>query len=406
MKNKNLFILQLLVSLLFITSCNFLGVDDNEVILDEFSPVYKITGTVYTAGGEELPGATVAINGESVVSDMNGAYTLSFDEFPASGSVLTAEADGFIASDLTINYDADAPYVYSATFNLTRALPAGFVNLAEGGELVFEDVRIEIPGNNSATYQGETLSEVQLSVTPLSPISTFGSFNGSALKTLVFNPAGIEFAQEITIYIAIPEGINVDNLSLVSYDAASNSWSSVNASISFNSATNEISFKQTITESTIRLNFQSLVIDTDVTGTENVVIRYEPTSCNCETAFTWTGGAYLAKYTLETAPGSPFTADIFELRDLHFFVTNNVTWNEAYIVGQLVDNVVTGVSIGTCESKEVTFSRQYREITGSYEYNDEEKEFIFRYYYGNTTPVISNAIDCAITTPCHQGCVH
>ncbi len=412
MKNKNLFVLPLLVSLLFVVSCNFLGVDENEVVLGEYNPVSKITGTVYTAGGDVLPGATVSINGMSVVSNMDGEYTLSFDQFPASGSNLNIEADGFIPSNQLIQYQGDAPFIYTASFSLTRALPAGFVNLNAGGELIFEDVRVVIPGNNSASYQGNTIQDVQLSVTPLSPISTYGSFNGSSIKTLVFSPAGIEFDQEITVYITIPQGFNHEGISLSTFDANSNSWSNVNAGIEFNAATNEISFKQTIVLSNVRLNTASLEITSDDLSVieSSVTIRFEPSTCDCSVPGSLNFGSFLAQFTLEnTNPSGINPPDFYELRDLHFFGQIGVgglsqTVLDNYIAGLPYYNIIQNFPIGTCESYTVDVQRVYREIVGTYTFNGIEKSFKFRYFYGVTSPDVSALIDCTTGSPCHQGC--
>ena len=89
-----------------------------------------VTGTVRTAGGEALPGATVRVSGTDLlaVTDGRGEYTLAFTHAPGSVVVL-AELDNFRTAELAIQ--VDGPLVTQHDFTLTPAFATDLVVLPD-----------------------------------------------------------------------------------------------------------------------------------------------------------------------------------------------------------------------------------------------------------------------------------
>lgn len=413
MKNRNLLLLvALLLTIFAVPSCNFVNVDSPEVGYGDFKPVFRVQGTVYTGNSVAVEGAKVIVGNQETTTDAEGKFNIESETAFPSGTSVTIIAAGYIDALSSIQYSDEAPMVQDFVFNLTRALPAGFVNLSTGGELVFEDVTVTVPGNNTATLDGQSLTTVQLSVTPLSPISTYGSFTGNSIKTLIFNPEGLEFEKPVTISIKVPEGFNAGNLVLSTFNSETNTWDNSEIVVDYNQATSTASFETKFFWFFKLNNPESLVILSNQYLVENTQIRYFLSTCDCEAPYNWGGGEYVKNYTLETTGGQG-QADYLELYLLGFFGSNNISWSPYYIPGSLgafwpgwpILNLYyySPISLGNCTSKEVIYYRTYRQITGKYTFNNEEKFFTFKYYYGITTPVI-NTLPCTVHNGCHQGC--
>ena len=413
MKNRNLLLLvALLLTIFAVPSCNFVNVDGPEVGYGDFKPVFRIQGTVYTGNSVAVEGAKVIVGNQETKSDAQGKFQIESETAFQSGTAITVSAAGYIDAISTLQYSDEAPMVQDYIFSLTRALPAGFVDLTTGGELVFEDVTISVPESNSATLNGESLSTVQLSVTPLSPISTYGSFNGNSIKTLVFSPNGLEFDKAVKVSVKVPAGFNTDNLVISTFDSETNTWNNTELVVEYNAATSVASFEMKVLQTTKLNDPQSLVIFSNQDLVEGSQIRYFLSTCDCENPFNWGGGEYVKNYTLETTGGQGI-ADYNELRNLGFFGSNNISWSFYYIPGFLMPSwpglpvldvfQSAPVSLSNCTSKEIIYYRKYRLITGKYTYNNEEKFFTFKYYYGITSPVI-NTLPCTVHNGCHQGC--
>lgn len=412
MKNRNLLLLvALLLTIFAVPSCDFVNVDSPEVGDGDFKAVYRVQGTVLTENTTAIEGAKVLVGDKVATTNAEGKFEITTENAFPSGTEMTVTAQGYVQSISTIQYSDQAPAMLDFFVTLSRALPAGFVNLSTGGELVFEDVTVTIPGNNSASLNGETLSTIQLSVSPLSPISTYGSFSGNSIKTLVFSPVGMVFEKPITVTMKIPAGFNADNLIVSLFNESTNTWENTTIAVSYNGADSEASFQMKAVGSVKLNNPESLVIFSNqdlVEAYENV---YYLTTCDCENPFNFTGGEYVANYELVTTSGP--AANYTELFQMGFFGSQNIWYHPWFIPngwwpGVPVFNVFDNnpfapISMGNCESKEITFQRKYRQITGKYTYNNEVKFFTFKFYYSITTPTVTD-VPCTVHNGCHQGC--
>jgi hypothetical protein len=411
MKSKNLlFLVAILLTILAVPSCNFVNVDTP--VTNDIQK-YRILGTVQTADQSiAIEGAKVILGNLETITNAEGKYAFESTTSFATGTEIFVSKEGYINSFINLSYGDEAPIEYSVDFNLTRALPAGFVDLSQGGELVFEDVTVSIPGGNSATLDGETMTVVQLSVTPLNPISSFGSFTGATMKTLIFNPIGMEFSKPVTISFQVPEGFSTSSLMISQFNTETNAWEATDITVDYNASSATASFQVKGSGIYRGVNPGSLVIQEVQNGLiENVIYRYTKSTCECEGPTPWVSGAYVKNYDLVTTSIGA-NADYYELRAIQFFGQGQVQapWSPLYIPGHLgpywpgwpVSSVFTTV-VGDCEEKEVIFYRMYKQVTGYYEWAGEYKSFVFKFYYG-VTPMIYNIIPCTVHNGCHQGC--
>ncbi len=404
MKSRSLLLFGIvaLLSVFTYQSCDLVKTDSPNPDVTEFTPSYIIKGAVTNADDESaISGVSVNIDGNVVVTDFDGNYELAADKMPASGTVVTVGSEGFIQSTGLISYDEVTPNIYVLDFALTRALPANFINLATGGEITLDGITVVVPANNSAVLNGETLTNVEISVSPVSPISTLGNWVGATLKTLKFEPAGVEFAIPVEFAIETPEDYVFDGLSIYSYNAEANTWDVLENEISF--VNDQVQFELKIFPGGIKLaDPTSIVITSDMTGTD-ASIRFDEGNCDCDPMVASVGvGYYQRKLTLTNNGGTYVTGVMSELNSMHFFSNNNIPYNQ-YIVGGIIVYPATVVaSIDMCELAEVDVTPMYREIIGTYTYQGETKEFKIKYIFGASNAV--NLVDCPITSQCHQGC--
>lgn len=408
MKNKNLlFLVAILLTMLAVPSCNFVEID-NPVIND--IPKYRVYGTVQSADqATAIEGAKVIFGNLETKTNANGEYSFeSTSPFTASNEIFVSK-DGY-ANSLTNLFSTNEDFLNTeVNINLTRALPASFVDLSKGGVLVFDDVTITIPANNSATLNGETLQVVELSVTPLSPISTYGSFSGSAMKPIVFNPIGMEFNIPLTVSFQIPDGFGTESLILSQFNSESGTWEDAQSDVVFDSNSGLLSFQIKNTNPAQIVDPTSLIINTALSGNfiESDVKRFSKNNCDCGEVVTgWMGGLYWQKIELIALNGT--TPTLSELAQIRFFQNQAAQIPffggdyTTYVTGKIISPVFLIQQVDQCEHVEVTFQRVYREVHGEYTYNNELKQFIFRFYH-NVTPYQWNNIPCTVHNECHQG---
>lgn len=411
MKSKNLLLLvAILLTMLAVPSCNFVDVDTP--VTNDIQK-YRIQGTVQTADQSiAIEGAKVILGNLETITNAEGKYAFESATSFATGTEIFVSKEGYINSFMSISYGEEAPVDYEVNFNLTRALPAGFVDLNQGGVLTFDDVTITIPGGNSATLNGESMQVVELSVTPLSPISTYGSFEGSTMKSLVFNPIGMEFNLPITVSFIVPEGFSTNNLVIAQYNTSTNEWENTSINVDYDANTGITSFQVKNTGIYREVNPESLVITDVQILTEGIQYRYFKSTCDCEGPVpVWSGGNYVKHYDLvTTSNGAP--ANYFEMQVIQFFQNTQVQvpfnfslipgiWFPAW-PGVIVGNVFN-TSVGDCQAKEIIYYRMYKQVTGSYSFFGETKEFVFKYYFG-ITPFTPTIVPCTVHNGCHQGC--
>ena len=404
MKSRNLLLFGVIALLTVFTyqSCDMVKVDGPDLNVTEYNPTFSVQGIITDAvTGEAISGVTVNVGSNQVITDNEGVYNFTDDKALNEGTFVTVELDGYIKAVSTINYGSDIPNIIFVDLALTRALPENFVDLTSGGTLTFEDVTIEVPADNSATLNGETVNTLELSVTPLSPITTMGNWVGASLKTLKFSPEGVVFEKPIKVYINNPEGIEYSNLTLYIYNSDLNIWEATTDPVNYEG--NQINFElKTLVGSIHIADPAHITIDSDIIGSDPY-FRFEPNTCDCSQAYVWSGGLYFRKMTLSTNPLVPNTGNMAELNSMHFFSQNNLPYNPSIIAGILVYPAVSGVSLNQCEKAVVDVTPMYREITGSYVYDGETKGFVIKYVYGSSNTVSYE--DCPVTSQCHQGCI-
>ena len=391
-----------LLSVFTYQSCEVVKTDTPDQNVTEFTQSIIVKGTVTSAdNGTAISGVSVSIDGNEVISDFEGAYELIADEMPASGSLVTVSADGYVVSSGVIDYDELIPTIYVMDFALSRELPANFINLTTGGIINLDGIKVEVPANNGATLNGVTLESVEISVSPISPITTLGNWVGATLKTLKFEPAGVEFNIPVKFYIDTPEDFVYEGYSIYSYNETTNTWDVLNNEISFEN--DQVVFELKIFAGGIKLaDPASINITSDITGSD-AAIRFDEGNCNCDGPMTNTPvGYYFRKLSISENPGESYVIGVLsELNSMHFFTNNNLPYNAAIVSG-IVVYPATMINLDYCELAEVDIIPIYREITGTYEYQVETKEFVIKYIFGATTAV--NFVDCPTTSQCHQGC--
>lgn len=404
MKNKVflLFGFVALVSVFAWQSCEMVKVDSPEISeTEEYTPVYYVKGVITSADNETgVANATVTIGDVTVTTGADGSYSYETENAFEAQTVVKVEAEGFVQSTSALIYGDKAPIEYFLDFTLTRELPASMVNLAAGGEISFDGGKVIVPSNNSVTLDGSTLENIEISVTPISPFSTLGNWVGASLKKLKFEPAGAEFEKPVTIVFDIPADADFSEINLYAFDNMSNIWNDMDATI-------EIENEQM----TFELKFipfgLHVVNPASINITSNFVAveapnRYSPNTCDCEVPFSWSGGNYLRQIEFISGTGS-----INELNSLHFFSNYGIPYIPGLIIGVPVAPLVpitAAVYVPACKQVDIDSERQYREISGTYDYEGETgKTFTIRYYFGvNVT--VNDPVDCSVYTQCHQGC--
>ncbi|MCF8371432.1 MAG: hypothetical protein K9H64_07405 [Bacteroidales bacterium] len=402
MKNKVflLFGLVAFVAVFAWQSCELVKVDSPEMdVTSDYTPTYIIKGVITSDGNSQgLEGATINIGEVSITAGTDGNYSYETKTAFANGTVVEVLADGFAKSTSTLNFGSQAPVEYFLDFTLTRELPPSLVNLSEGREIAFDGGVISVPGGNSLI--GSTDEIIEITVTPLSPFSTLGNWVGSSLKELKIEPAGAEFQKPITIKFDLPSWFDASVINLYTYNNSSNNWEDLANTVLIDIPNNQMSFELKILPGFLKaVDPNSIEITLDTVLVETAV-RYSPNSCDCEGTFDWTGGYYVRKVVLAAGTGS-----LSELNSLHFFSLNSMPYNASLVAGIYIIPAVPapGVTVGPCKQMDVDVSRQYREVSGTYDYEGElNKTFTVRYYYA--VQMTANEVGCPTWSNCHQGC--
>lgn len=402
MKNKVflLFGLVAFVAVFAWQSCELVKVDSPEMdVTSEYTPTYIIKGVITTDGNSQgLEGATINIGEVSITSGTDGSYSYKTETAFESGTVVEVLADGYVKSSTRLNFGENAPVEYFLDFTLTRELPPSMVNLAEGRTIAFNGGVIIVPGSNSLV--GSTDEIIEITITPLSPFSTLGNWVGSSLKELKIEPAGAEFQIPIIVKFDLPAWFDASVINLYSYNNTSNNWENLANTVAIDIPNNQMSFELKILPGFLKaVDPASIVIASDQVLVETAV-RYSPNSCDCEGTFDWTGGYYVRKVVMAAGTGS-----LAELNSLHFFSLNGMPYNSSLVAGIYIIPAVPapGVTVAPCKQMDVDVSRQYREISGTYDYEGEiGKTFTVRYYYA--VQMATNEVGCPTWSNCHQGC--
>ncbi|MEA3443767.1 MAG: hypothetical protein U9R19_03490 [Bacteroidota bacterium] len=406
MKNKT-YLLFGLVAFVFMfasQSCSLVKVDSpNLDVTSDNALEYYVKGVITNADDSQgIEGAIINIGDVSITTDADGNYSYNSETAFANGTVVEVIAEGYVKSTSTLVYGADAPVEYFVDFSLTRVLPSNTINLVLGGDVTFEGGIIKVPENNSVVVDGNTLENIEISVTPLSPFSTLGNWVGSSLKKLKFEPAGANFEKPVTVIINVPEDFVYTEVNLYQFNDANNTWEELNEnySVVYNEINNQISFELKILPIGLHAADPNTInITNDDPALIEAAVRYEPNTCDCEAVFNWYGGYYMRKVELVAGTGS-----LIELNSLHFFTDYGMPYTAALVNGIIVAPAVPapGIAIPACKQVDVDVSRKYREVIGTYEYMNENKTFTIRYYY--SVQVNSNIVDCPVYSNCHQGC--
>jgi len=396
MKNKKFLQLGLvaLVSIFAWQSCSLVEVNSPDIdVTQESTLEYYLKGVVSNADNSQgIEGATITIGDISITSDAEGNYSYNSKTQFANGSIVKVVADDYVLSTSIIRYGENAPIEYFLDFTLTRQSSANSIDLIAGDELLFDGGKIIIPANNSVTLNGETLDNIEMSISPLSPISTLGNWVGASLKKLKLEPAGAIFDIPVIVEIDMPENFDYSEVLIYSFNEAINTWDNIDCTVTYNGNNNYVSFElkilpdalHAVDPASIEITFDSHGDIYNIIDLFETAVRYEPNTCDCETPFSWFGGNYIRKVELVD---SVSTGSLNELNSLHFFSTYNMPYNTTLVNGIFVVPAVPapGIPIGTCEQMNVDVSRQYREVTGTYDYEGEVgKTFTVRYYYAVT----------------------
>ncbi len=405
MKNKAflLFGLVAFVSIFSWQSCSLVKVDSPEIdVTSEYTPVYYIKGVISNSDGAQgIEGATINIGEISLTSDSEGNYSYKSENPITDRTIVEVLADGFVKSTATINYGEEAPIEYFLDFSLTRELQSNTINLAAGGEVSFVGGKLVIPDNNSVVLDGNTLDNIDISVTPLSPFSALGDWVGESIQRLKFEPEGAEFDKPVIAIFDVPEDVNFSDIALYSFNNTTNTWETTDYTIVYDEINNQISFELKILPLSIHAASPASITITKDTVYLEAAVRYSPNTCDCEASYNWFGGYYIRQIELAAGTGS-----LSELNSLYFFTNYGMPYSTALINGIPVSPAVPapGIFIPACKQVDVDVSRMYREVEGTYDFAGETgKTFTVRYYFA--VDVLTTTVDCPLYSNCHQGCL-
>lgn len=151
MKSKLTLIIGFVAVIFLWQACEFVKVNTPELDLTKhYQPEYVINGVVQSDDAIPAPvvGATVKIGDIQVITDNNGAYQYRTGTCPPSGTLIQVITGGFVKSTSTLVYDNNPPLVASFDFTLTKRNSAQQVSAINGGIFTFNDITVEIPGDN------------------------------------------------------------------------------------------------------------------------------------------------------------------------------------------------------------------------------------------------------------------
>jgi hypothetical protein len=351
-------------------------------------------------------GATVKIGDIQVITDNNGAYQYRTGTCPPSGTLIQVITGGFVKSTSTLVYDNNPPLVASFDFTLTKRNSAQQVSAINGGIFTFNDITVEIPGDNHFTVNGQDQASINLEVTTLNILSMLGNpvdVAGRSLKTLSFEPDGAVFDKPIKISFDSPEGFVYNNeLEYRILNELSGNWDLQQNLVKYEAVTKVISVEVSHFSNGKVFDPASIVYTLPVTIQYEWKQRITASSCDCEGPFVFESEyTYIRK--IENVYTGPAAATWQELLYSNILTDNYIPYSPAYIAGIPTAGYINPTALGTCELLTWDLSYVLKRVTGSFEWNDETKYFDIKYYFAISL-VFDDTQDCPTSSGCHQGC--